>query len=186
MLEELKRLQTHISNFKNRIQDLEKETSSLQQQKHALEKNHHEKNQKYVLEIQEKEDLISTLKTSLTTIEGQYSTLNQDAKNLAERYSRLEKGCTDLKSRFQEILSERNELRVMKEKLQHEQLAAQQEIKILKNERVILIKKNDHAKSKVETIVQRLALLGTSEDQHAEEIQELMHTTHLEEESSNE
>lgn len=184
MLEELKRLQTHIANFKTRVQQLEKETLSLQQLKTAAEKSHHEKIQQHELATQEKNEQISSLKTSLSTLETQHTTLNQDAKTLAERYSRLEKGCTDLKSRFQEILAERNELRVTKEKLQHEQLAAQQEIKALKDERAILIKKNEHAKSKVETIVQRLAQLGTSEDQHAEEIQQLMHKTDLEEESS--
>lgn len=35
--------------------------------------------------------------------------------------------------------------------------------------------KNELAKAKVEAIIQRLAILGTAQDQHAQEIQQLAH-----------
>ena len=96
---------------------------------------------------------------------------------MADRYGRLEKSCTDLKNRFQEILAERNELRVVKEKMQNEQRLAQQEIQALQQERERLLQKNEHAKAKVEAIIQRLSILGTAQDQHAQEIQQLAHPT---------
>lgn len=101
--------------------------------------------------------------------------MNQDANTLAERYSRLEKSTTDLKNRFQEILAERNELRVAKEKLQAHQRQTQQELHDLQQDRDRLLQKNELAKSKVEAIIQRLGILGTAQDQHAQEIQQLAH-----------
>ena len=105
----------------------------------------------------------------------QFQQLNQDANTLAERYSRLEKSTTDLKNRFQEILAERNELRVTKEKLQSQQRQTQQELHDLQQDRDRLLQKNELAKAKVEAIIQRLAILGTAQDQHAQEIQQLAH-----------
>ena len=102
---------------------------------------------------------------------------------MAERYGRLEKSCTDLKNRFQEILAERNELRVVKEKVLGEQRQAQQEIQELQSEKTRLIQKNEHAKAKVEAIIQRLAILGTEQDQHAQEIQQLAHPSETNEEA---
>lgn len=43
-------------------------------------------------------------------------------------------------------------------------------------------KKNEHAKAKVEAIIQRLAVLGTEQDHHAQEIQQLAHPTEAGEE----
>ena len=108
--------------------------------------------------------------------------MNTDATALADRYSRLEKSCTDLKNRFQEILAERNELRAIKEKMNNDQLLAQQEIQALQQERERLLQKNEHAKAKVEAIIQRLAILGTEQDHHAQEIQQLAHPTEAGEE----
>ena len=79
-------------------------------------------------------------------------------------------------------MAERNELRVLKEKMLTEQRHAQQEIQELKAERTRLIQKNEHAKTKVEAIIQRLAILGTEQDQHAQEIQQLAHPTEINEE----
>ncbi len=95
----------------------------------------------------------------------------------------LKKSCTDLKNRFQEILAERNELRIIKEKMQNEQRHAQQEIQGLQQERERLLQKNEHAKAKVEAIIQRLAILGTAQDHHAQEIQQLAHPTETNEEA---
>ncbi len=39
----------------------------------------------------------------------------------------------------------------------------------------VCYKKNELAKAKVEAIIQRLAILGTAQDQHAQEIQQLAH-----------
>ena len=79
-------------------------------------------------------------------------------------------------------MAERNELRIVKEKMQNEQRRAQQEIQGLKQERERLLHKNEHAKAKVEAIIQRLAILGTAQDQHAQEIQQLAHPTESNEE----
>ena len=57
-----------------------------------------------------------------------------------------------------------------------------QDIKNLKDERERLIQKNEHAKAKVEAIIQRLSILGTEQDQHAQEIQQLAHPTETNEE----
>lgn len=40
---------------------------------------------------------------------------------------------------------------------------------------IVCYKKNELAKSKVEAIIQRLGILGTAQDQHAQEIQQLAH-----------
>jgi hypothetical protein len=47
----------------------------------------------------------------------------------------------------------------------------------LQQERERLLQKNEHAKAKVEAIIQRLSILGTAQDQHAQEIQQLAHPT---------
>ena len=39
----------------------------------------------------------------------------------------------------------------------------------------VCYKKNELAKAKVEAIIQRLAILGTAQDQNAQEIQQLAH-----------
>ncbi|MEB5476508.1 hypothetical protein [Acinetobacter pollinis] len=183
MLEELKRLQTHIANFQERLKNLEAENTSLHQQKKEMEKHHDEHTTQQTTTLRSKQDKIDTLTNNLNNLQDQYNALNQDAKTLAERYSRLEKGCTDLKSRFQEILAERNELRVLKEKLHHEQTSAKQEIANLKEERVQLLEKNEHAKLKVEAIIARLAVLGTDEDKNTQEIQKLAHPSEHNEEA---
>ena len=125
--------------------------------------------------ITQKQQEFDNVTEQMTQLQDQYNLLNQDATTLAERYSRLEKSTTDLKNRFQEILAERNELRVSKEKMQAQQRSSQQEIQDLQQDRDRLLQKNELAKSKVEAIIQRLAILGTAQDQHAQEIQQLAH-----------
>jgi len=83
-------------------------------------------------------------------------------------------------------LNERNELRVVKEKLQNDSKHAQQEITALKQEQERLIQKNEQAKSKVEAIIHRLSVLGTEQDQYTQEIQQLAHPTEQNEENSHE
>ena len=53
----------------------------------------------------------------------------------------------------------------------------------MKNERDRLLQKNEHAKAKVEAIIQRLSILGTAQDQHAQEIQQLAHPSDASEEA---
>ena len=132
--------------------------------------------------ITQKQEQIDDLTEQLSSAQTQYQHLNTDATALADRYSRLEKSCTDLKNRFQEILAERNELRAIKEKMNNDQRQAQQEIQALQQERERLLQKNEHAKAKVEAIIQRLAVLGTEQDHHAQEIQQLAHPTEAGEE----
>jgi predicted nuclease with TOPRIM domain len=182
MLEQLQRLQTHITTLKTRLNEVESNNQSLLQAKAASEEQHHAQVVHKNSIITQKQDEVETLTEQLTQLQKQFKNLNTDATALADRYSRLEKSCTDLKNRFQEILSERNELRVVKEKMLTEQRNAQQEISDLNAEKARLIQKNDHAKSKVEAIIQRLSILGTDQDQHAQEIQQLAHPTDANEE----
>ena len=62
-----------------------------------------------------------------------------------------------------------------RDRLQAQRRHSQQEIQDLQQDRDRLLQKNELAKSKVEAIIQRLAVLGTAEDQHAQEIQQLAH-----------
>ena len=183
MLEQLQRLQTHIGVLKTRIENLDKENASLLAQKDNSEEQAHTQISHKNSLITQKQDEIESLTEQLTQLQGQHTLLNTDAAALAERYARLEKSCTDLKNRFQEILAERNELRVVKEKMANEQRHHLQDIKGLQDERERLIQKNEHAKSKVEAIIQRLAILGTEQDHHAQEIQQLAHPTEANEEA---
>ena len=182
MLEQLQRLQTHIGVLKTRIENVEKENASLLKEKDNSEEQAHSQISHKNSIITQKQDEIESLTDQLTQLQGQFQQLNTDATSLAERYGRLEKSCTDLKNRFQEILAERNELRVVKEKIVNEQRHQLQDIKNLKDERERLILKNEQAKAKVEAIIQRLSILGTEQDHHAQEIQQLAHPTKANEE----
>lgn len=183
MLEQLQRLQTHIGVLKTRLDHVDNENKSLLQQKLDSEAATHAQITQKNTTITQKQDQIDSLNQQLTQLQGQFKQLNTDANALAERYSRLEKSCTDLKFRFQEILTERNELRVFKEQALIDQQSAKQDMQALQDERERLIQKNDHAKSKVEAIIQRLALLGTDQDHHAQEIQQLSDPTETHEEA---
>ena len=175
MLEQLQRLQAHIGVLKTRLHHLERENASLTDAKQLAETNHHAQIVQKNGIITQKQDEIDLLTEQLTQLQDQFKQLNQDATTLAERYSRLEKSTTDLKNRFQEILVERNDLRQTKEKLLSLQQQSQQEIQDLQQDRDRLLQKNELAKSKVEAIIQRLSILGTTQDQHAQEIQQLAH-----------
>ena len=175
MLEQLQRLQAHIGVLKTRLHHLERENTSLTEAKQLAETDHHAQVVQKNSIITQKQEEVDNLTEQLTQLQDQFKQLNTDATTLAERYGRLEKSTTDLKNRFQEILAERNDLRVIKEKLQAQQRHSQQEIQDLQQDRDRLLQKNELAKSKVEAIIQRLAVLGTAEDQHAQEIQQLAH-----------
>lgn len=177
MLEQLQRLQAHVGVLKTRLLHLERDNEALVKTKDETEAQHHSQIVQKNSIITAKQEEIETLNDQLSQLQGQFKQLNTDATALADRYSRLEKSCTDLKNRFQEILAERNDLRVTKEKLQAHQRQTQQEIQELQQDRDRLLKKNELAKSKVEAIIQRLAILGTAEDQHAQEIQQLADPT---------
>ncbi len=177
MLEELQRLQAHIGVLKTRIEHFESENNALIHDKANGDEQHHAQIVHKNGIITQKQEEIDLLTEQLSTLQNQFQQLNSDATALAERYGRLEKSSTDLKNRFQEILAERNELRVVKEKLQNEQRRSQQDIHDLQQERERLRQKNEHARAKVETIIQRLAILGTTQDHHAQEIQQLAHPT---------
>ncbi|MEJ5036164.1 hypothetical protein WH285_04225 [Acinetobacter johnsonii] len=182
MLEELQRLQAHIGVLKTRLAHFESENSTLNAAKLDAEEQHHSQVVQKNGLITQKQEQIDDLTEQLSSAQTQYQHLNTDATALADRYSRLEKSCTDLKNRFQEILAERNELRAIKEKMNNDQRQAQQEIQALQQERERLLQKNEHAKAKVEAIIQRLAILGTEQDHHAQEIQQLAHPTEAGEE----
>ena len=182
MLEELQRLQAHIGVLKMRLAHFESENSTLNAAKLDAEEQHRSQVVQKNGLITQKQEQIDDLTEQLSSAQTQYQHLNTDATALADRYSRLEKSCTDLKNRFQEILAERNELRAIKEKMNNDQRQAQQEIQALQQERERLLQKNEHAKAKVEAIIQRLAILGTEQDHHAQEIQQLAHPTEAGEE----
>ena len=184
MLEELQRLHVHIGVLKTRLAQFESENSDLREQRDSSAEKHEAQLAEKNSIITQKQQDYDVLTEQLTESRSQFQQLNQDATALADRYSRLEKSCTDLKNRFQEILAERNELSALKEKLLNEQQQAKQEIQRLNQESERLTQKNEHAKAKVEAIIQRLAILGTAQDQHAQEIQQLAHPTEATEEAS--
>lgn len=175
MLEELQRLQTHLSVLRARLTETEAENQRLVSTQILSNEQFNAQLELKNGIISEKEGKIVQLSDKLKQSNSEYQLLSTDAKALADRYARLEKSCTELKNRFQEILAERNELRVLREKMLNDQRFAQQEMQALKNERERLLQKNEHAKAKVEAIIQRLSILGTSQDQHAQEIQHLAH-----------
>ena len=177
MLEQLQRLQTQISVLKTRLHHFESENESLTQKKQQDDEQHHIQIVQKNGIITSKQEEVDTLTEQLSQLQQQFQLLNTDATALADRYSRLEKSCTDLKNRFQEILAERNDLRVIKEKLQLQQRHTQQELHDIQQDRDRLLQKNELAKSKVEAIIQRLAILGTEQDQNAQEIQQLADPT---------
>ena len=183
MLEELQRLQAHINTLKTRLNDVESQNATLLQEKQRSEEQHFAQIVQKNSIITKKQDEADDLTEKLSQLQTSFNQLNTDSTALAERYGRLEKSCTDLKNRFQEILAERNELRVVKEKVLGEQRQAQQEIQELQSEKTRLIQKNEHTKAKVEAIIQRLAILGTEQDQHAQEIQQLAHPSETNEEA---
>ena len=183
MLEELQRLQTHMHVLKKRLAEFERENTSLQDQNAQTDSRYETKLVEKDHLIQQKEQKILELSQALAQEKSNFSALNDDATALADRYGRLEKSCTDLKNRFQEILSERNELRMVKEKLNNDCRIAQQDIQSLQQERDRLLQKNEHAKAKVEAIIQRLTILGTAQDHHSQEIQHLAHPNDAAEEA---
>jgi chromosome segregation ATPase len=183
MLEELQRLQAQIGVLKTRLTHYETENNALSTAKENAAEHHHAQVVQKNGIITQKQEEIDNLGEQLNEVQSQFKQLNIDATSLADRYGRLEKSSTDLKNRFQEILAERNELRVVKEKMQNEQRLAQQEIQALQQERERLLQKNEHAKAKVETIIQRLSILGTTHDHHAQEIQQLAHPTEISEDN---
>lgn len=65
MLEELKRLQTHIANFQERLKNLEAENTSLHQQKKEMEKHHDEHTTQQTTTLRSKQDKIDTLTNNL-------------------------------------------------------------------------------------------------------------------------
>lgn len=177
MLEELQRLQAHINALKSRLAECESENSTLKDNQSLSNQHFNTQTELKNNIIEQKQQENTQLTEQLQKSQAQLKQINEDATALADRYHRLEKSCTDLKNRFQEILAERNELRLIKEKLQNEQRHSHQEVLALQDERERLLQKNDHAKAKVETIIQRLSILGTSQDSYTQEIQQLAHPT---------
>ena len=175
MLEELQRLQAHITALKSRLAQYESNNKALENEKAHSNQQHKVQIDLKTSIINQKEKECEQLVEKLENANSKLKQLNEDATALADRYNRLEKSCTDLKNRFQEILAERNELRVLKEKFHNDQRHAQHEIQNLQNERDRLLQKNDHAKAKVEAIIQRLGILGTAQDSYTQEIQQLAH-----------
>lgn len=184
MLEELQRLQTHFTHLKNRLSDLETEHAQLKQEKQALQQSSASELATHKATIAQKTQEIDALSVHAADLESKHETLKNDAKTLIERYNRLEKGCNDLKNRFQEILAERNELRITKEKLQHDLHSAQQKIELLNDEQGKLVQKNEHAKLKVEEIIERLRILGTAEDKNTQALEQVTLSNTLEEDKS--
>ena len=183
MLEELQRLQAHIGVLKARLAVSEKDNSVFVANEQQASAQYRAKIAEKEQSLEAKSQQIQQLTQELNAEKQHSAQLNQDAMALADRYSRLEKSCTDLKNRFQEILAERNELRVVKDKLSQDLNLSQQQISASQQERERLLQKNEHAKAKVEAIIQRLAILGTAQDAHAQEIQQLAHPTDVTEEN---
>lgn len=102
----------------------------------------------------QKQEEIETLTEQLTESRAQFQHLNHDATSLADRYSRLEKSRTDSgEEPFSGNSGGAAELRAVKEKMQNEHATRSRKL-ALQQERERLLQKNEHAKAKVEAIIQ--------------------------------
>ncbi len=176
MLEELQRLQAHIHALKARLTKIETENQSLKLMQERLKQQFH-------AEVQLKDELIAKKLTEMDQLSEQLHTIKEQSKQLHtearasnDRYNRLERNCNELKNRFQSLIKERDELRENNEKILAEYKIAQQDVLNLQKERDELIAKNEQARIKVESIIQRLSLLGSAEDPFTQDIEQFNQT----------
>ena len=160
MLEELQRLQTLTQKLISQLQLVQQQNRDLHTQLQA-------KPQTVEVEdpaVREALELTSVrnqeLEQEIGELKQRYSSLQIDATALAERYGRLEQNAGELKNRFEALLAARDGLKNERDRLADEQTKTLHDQQAIIHERDELIIKNEHAKRKVEAIIQRLASLG--------------------------
>ena len=158
MLEEVQRLQTLIQKLTSQLHSVQAENQNLRTELQAKPKTVEDPAVREALELTNVRN--QELEQELSEASQRYSSLQLDATALAERYGRLEQNAGELKNRFEALLVARDQLKTERDKLGNEcqQLTHKQQATL--KERDGLIAKNEHAKQKVEAIIQRLAVLG--------------------------
>ena len=158
MLEEVQRLQTLIQKLTSQLHSTQAENQNLRTELAAKPKTVEDPAVREALELTNVRN--QELEQELGALNQNYANLQRDATALAERYGRLEQNAGELKNRFEALLVARDQLKTERDKMANEcqQLEHKQQATI--KERDGLIVKNEHAKQKVEAIIQRLAVLG--------------------------
>lgn len=101
---------------------------------------------------------------------------HQQQQQLSGSYQQLEQSCGELRKRFNALFEQKNDLAQRLEQSLLQNKNDQQQIAQLNQRHIQLQQKNQHAKAKVEEIIQRLAMLGTAQDSNSAEIQALTQT----------
>ncbi|XID75427.1 hypothetical protein ACF3NA_02470 [Alkanindiges sp. WGS2144] len=158
MLEEIQRLQTLIQKLTSQLQLLQDQNRQLHTELDAKPKTVEDPAVREALELTSVRN--QELEQELTEFQQRYMNLQTDATALAERYGRLEQNAGELKNRFEALLGMRDQLKAERDKLAEENQQLMQSSQVLIKERDALITKNEHAKQKVEAIIERLASLG--------------------------
>lgn len=158
MLEEVQRLQTLIQKLTSQLHLVQAQNQDLRTELEAKPKTVEDPAVREALELTNVRN--QELEQELAEANQQYQRLQLDATALAERYGRLEQNAGELKNRFEALLVARDQLKAERDNIanDYQQLNQQQLATI--QERDALIAKNEHAKQKVEAIIQRLAALG--------------------------
>ena len=158
MLEEVQRLQTLIQKLTIQLQLVQTQNQELRTALEAKPKTVEDPAVREALELTNVRN--QELEQELAEFQQRYISLQTDATALAERYGRLEQNAGELKNRFEALLVVRAQLKTERDKLASDQQQLGQKHQNLIKERDGLIVKNEHAKQKVEAIIQRLASLG--------------------------
>ena len=85
MLEQLQRLQAHITKLHTHLSEVERNNQSLLQQIDSSEEQHHAQIVHKNSIITQKQDELESLNDQHTQLQAQFKTLNTDATALAER-----------------------------------------------------------------------------------------------------
>ena len=158
MLEEVQRLQTLIQKLTSQLHLVQSQNQNLRTELDAKPKTVEDPAVREALELTNVRN--QELEQELDESNQRYTSLQRDATALAERYGRLEQNAGELKNRFEALLIARDQLKAERDQVTHEHQQLNHKQLATVKERDALIAKNEHAKQKVEAIIQRLALLG--------------------------
>lgn len=158
MLEELQRLQTLIQRLTSQLQLVHEQNQQLRVELEQKPKTVEDPAVREALDLTNVRN--QELEQELAEFKQRYGSLQNDATALAERYGRLEQNAGELKNRFESLLASRDGLKQERDKLIDENRQLGQRHQSVIVERDELVVKNEHAKRKVEAIIQRLASLG--------------------------
>lgn len=176
MLEETQRLQTLIQKLTSQLHLVHEQNLQLRQDLEKKPQTVEDPAMREALELTNAHN--RELEEEITALQESHQNLQMNATALAERYGRLEQNAGELKNRFEALITTRDNLTAERDKLINANVQLQQSEKSLIKERDDLLVKNEHAKRKVEAIIQRLASLGqtTSASQAQQDVQALSQT----------